>query len=303
MLRGPFLSRNWMGACEDFAQADWVIVGLPFDGTTSNRPGARFGPEAIRPASWGLETYSPLQNADLSTVSYYDAGELEFPLGNRDAILALINQNARDVLAAGKRWLGLGGEHLVTLPVIQAYIEKYPDLAVLHFDAHADLREDYLGEKLSHATVLRRVTDLIGPERLVQIGIRSGPQEEFAWMREHGTLLEDPSEIPRGLSRLAGRPVFLTVDLDVLDPSILSGTGTPEPGGMTFSTFVEWLQAFKGLNFVGADVVELAPHYDSTGVSTAVAAKVVREVLLLASPQSNATSLQADVAATAGSHA
>ena len=287
MLRGPFLSRRWMGACDTLEEADWVIVGLPFDGTTSNRPGARFGPEAIRPASWGLETYSPLQHADLSLTSYYDAGELEFPLGNRDAILEIIYRNAQDVLAAGKRWLGLGGEHLVTFPVIRAYVEKYPNLAVLHFDAHADLRDDYLGEKLSHATVLRRVSELIGPENLVQIGIRSGPREEFDWMRKNGTLLETMDDVPRGLSRLAGRPVFLTIDLDVLDPSIMSGTGTPEPGGMSFSTFVSWLTRFSGLNFVGADVVELAPHYDTTGVSTAVAAKVVREVLLLASAKAS----------------
>jgi len=296
MLRGPFLSRQWMGACENLSEADWVIVGLPFDGTTSNRPGARFGPEAIRPASWGLETYSPLQHADLSCTSYYDAGELEFPLGNREAILDLIYENTKDVLAAGKRWFGLGGEHLVTYPVVKAYVEKYPDLAVLHFDAHADLRDDYLGEKLSHATVLRRVADMIGPERLVQIGIRSGPQEEFAWMREHGTLLESQDDIPRGLKRLAGRPVFLTIDLDVLDPSIMSGTGTPEPGGMSFSTFVSWLTQFSGLNFVGADVVELAPHYDPTGVSTAVAAKVVREVLLMASSKVQAPGVLAGAA-------
>jgi agmatinase len=282
MMRGPFIPRGWMGACESFADADWVLVGIPFDGTTSFRPGARFGPEAIRSASWGLETYSPLQDRDLEQVSYYDAGELEFPLGNRDAILDIIRENARDVLAAGKRWLGLGGEHLVTFPVIEAYIEKYPDLAVLHFDAHADLREDYLGERLSHATVLRRVVDLIGPERLVQLGIRSGPKEEFDWMRRNGTLLERPEDLPRALARLSGRPVFLTIDLDVLDPSIMSGTGTPEPGGMSFSTFVDWLLKFQDLNFVGADVVELSPHYDASGVSTVVAAKVVREVMLMA---------------------
>ncbi len=138
-----------------------------------------------------------------------------------------------------------------------------------------------MGEKLSHATVLRRVVDLIGPERLVQIGIRSGPQEEFDWMRKNGTLLNGKADIPRGLERLKGRPVFLTIDLDVLDPSIMSGTGTPEPGGQSFSEFVEWLLAFRGLNFVGADVVELSPHYDPSGVSTVVAAKVVREVMLL----------------------
>lgn len=284
MLRGPFIPRSWMGACEDYNEADWVIVGLPYDGTTSFRPGTRFGPEAIRAASWGLENYSPLQHKDLEDVRYFDAGELEFPLGNRDAILSLIRENTRDVLAANKRWLGVGGEHLVTFPVIEAYVEKYPDLAVLHFDAHADLRDDYLGEKLSHATVLRRVTELIGPESLVQIGIRSGPREEFEWMRKHGTLLESKADLTRGLQRLSNRPVFLTIDLDVLDPSIMSGTGTPEPGGMTFAELVDWLSAFAGLNFVGADVVELSPHYDPSGVSTVVAAKVLREVMLLSAP-------------------
>lgn len=282
LLRGPFIPRGWMGACDTPDEADWVLVGLPYDGTCSFRPGTRFGPEAIRAASWGLETYSPLQDATLDDVAYFDAGELEFPLGNREAILAIIRDNARDVLTAGKRWLGLGGEHLVTYPVIQAYVEKYPDLAVLHFDAHADLREDYLGERLSHATVLRRVTELLeGPERLVQIGIRSGPAEEFAWMRRHGTLLESRQHLPEALARLSGRPVFLTIDLDVLDPSIMSGTGTPEPGGLTFRELTDWLLAFRGLNFVGADVVELSPHYDPSGVSTVTAAKVVREVLLL----------------------
>lgn len=285
MLSGPFIPRSWMGACDTFEDADWVLVGLPYDGTTSFRPGTRFGPEAIRNASWGLETYSPIQHAELSQVRYFDAGELEFPQGNRDEILAIIRQNARETLAAGKRWLGLGGEHLVTFPAIEAYVEKYPDLAVLHFDAHADLRDDYLGEKLSHATVLRRVTELTGPERLVQIGIRSGPREEFEWMRQNGTLLEKPEDIARGLQRLQGRPVFLTIDLDVLDPSILCGTGTPEPGGMSFSTFMDWLLPFAGLNFVGADVVELSPHYDASGVSNVVAAKVVREVLLLGTPE------------------
>lgn len=298
MLSGPFIPRDWMGACDTFEAADWVLVGLPYDGTTSFRPGTRFGPEAIRSASWGLETYSPLQDADLSCTSYFDAGELEFPQGNRDAILTMIRENARQVVQADKRWLGLGGEHLVTFPVIEAYMEKYPDLAVLHFDAHADLRDDYLGEKLSHATVLRRVVELVGPESLVQLGIRSGPQEEFAWMRKHGTLLEKREDLPKALARLQGRPVFLTIDLDVLDPSIMSGTGTPEPGGMSFSTFVEWLMEFSGLNFVGADVVELSPHYDASGVSTVVAAKVVREVMLLGSAGKSGKAKAASLAST-----
>ncbi|MBY0403967.1 MAG: agmatinase, partial [Cyanobacteria bacterium] len=234
MLSGPFVSRSWMGACESFTEAEWLLVGLPYDGTCSYRPGTRFGPEAVRPASWGIETYSPPQNKDLSQVKYYDAGDLELPMGNRDESLCLIRRAARETLKLGKKWLGIGGEHLVTLPVIEAYLEVYPDLAVVHFDAHADLRDDYLGEKLSHATVLRRVVDLIGPDRLVQIGIRSGPIEEFQWMRENQTLVETPEHLEAAKKRLSGRPLFITIDLDVLDPSILPGTGTPEPGGMSY---------------------------------------------------------------------
>ena len=284
-LPGPFLPKGWMGACDRYEDADWVLVGLPYDGTTSFRPGTRFGPSAIRDASWGLEFYSPLQHKTLEAVRYYDARELDFPMGNRDITLQMIRDNAVQVIRDGKRWLGLGGEHLVTLPVIEAYVQKYPDLGILHFDAHTDLREDYLGERLSHATVLRRCVELISPDRLIQIGIRSGPEDEFAWMRRHQTLLEDESAIPRALDRLQGRPVFLTIDLDVLDPSLLCGTGTPEPGGHDWLTFTRWLKAFQGLNFVGADVVELSPHYDVSGVSSVVAAKAVREVLLLNAPE------------------
>jgi agmatinase len=280
-LTGPFLSRDWMGSTETMDAADWVMVGLPFDGTTSNRPGARFGPSAVREASWGLELYSPKLDASLDQVAYFDAGDLEFPLGNRDACLDQIRTTTREVLAAGKKWLGIGGEHLVTLPVIEAYLETYPNLVVIHFDAHADLRDDYLGEKLSHATVMRRIADLIGPSSLVQIGIRSGPQDEFAWMHEHRTLLKGMVELIRVAKALGDSPVFITVDLDVLDPSVLPGTGTPEPDGMTFGELTDWLARLRYLNIVGCDAVELAPHYDPSGVSSAVAAKVIRELLLL----------------------
>jgi agmatinase len=281
MLSGPFISRDWMGATQDFNQSEWVLAGMPYDGTTSYRPGTRFGPESIRPASWGIETYSPIQNRDLEHVSYFDAGDLELPCGNRDASLALIKKACQEILAHDKKWLGIGGEHLVTLPAFEAYLEKYPDIAVVHFDAHADLRDDYLGEKLSHATVLRRIADYIGPERMIQIGIRSGPQEEFDWMRQHKTLVESMEQLAEAKQRIAGRPVFLTIDLDVLDPSILPGTGTPEPGGLSFKEFLCYLMAFQNCPLVGADVVELAPHYDASGVSAVVAAKVIREVLLL----------------------
>jgi agmatinase len=279
-LPGPFLSKNWMGSCNSYQEAEWVLVGLPYDGTTSYRPGTRFAPSAIRAASWGIETYSPLQQKDLETLNYYDMGDLDFPIGNRDGILHQIYENTVAVLKHQKKWFGIGGEHLVSLPAFQAYVERYPEIGILHFDAHADLREDFLGEKLSHATVLRRMVELISPDRFVQIGIRSGPQEEFDWMKQHGTLVSHVSQLPEARARLENRPVFLTIDLDVLDPSILCGTGTPEPGGQTFNELIGWLQAFSGLNVVGADVVELSPPYDASGVSNVVAAKVIREALL-----------------------
>ena len=281
MLTGPFISRNWMGSTDTLTEADWVMVGLPYDGTTSFRPGTRFGPSATREASWGIETYSAFMQADLENVRYFDAGDLELPPGNRDDSLARMRRAATEVLALGKNWLGIGGEHLVTWPVIQAYADKYADLAVVHFDAHADLRDDYLGETLSHATVLRRVSEVVGPQNMAQIGIRSGPAEEFAWMRQHGTLFHDVADASRVLERIGNRPVFLTIDLDVLDPSILPGTGTPEPGGFSFETLQTWLRALKPLNFVGGDLVELSPHYDPSGVSSVVAAKAVREALLV----------------------
>ena len=280
----PVTYPSWMGVEETPETADWVIIGLPYDGTTSFRPGTRFGPASIREASWGLETYSPLWHRELGEdIRYFDGGDLEFPMGNREETLNRIYNATKEVIASGRKWFGIGGEHLVTLPTIQAMVEKYPNLAILHFDAHADLREDYLGEPLSHATVLRRCVELIDPKHFVQVGIRSGTREEFTWMQETGCWFTDINNAPIAKQKLEGRPVFLTLDLDVLDPSILPGTGTPEPGGLTFRELQAWLKAFEGLHFVGADVVELSPHYDASGVSTVVGAKTVRDVLMLLS--------------------
>ncbi|MFN7311283.1 MAG: agmatinase [Vampirovibrionales bacterium] len=277
---------RWMGSTETLADADWALVGLPYDGTCSYRPGTRFGPAAIRDASWGIETYSPLWHRELGEdVTYYDYGDLELPFGNRDRVLAAISTACEDVLTAGKKWFGIGGEHLVTFPAFEAYVKRYPKLAILHIDAHADLRQDYMGEALSHATVLRRCVELVDPNHFVQIGIRSGTREEWDFMREYNTVFMEPTADAMQVARakLEGRPVFVTFDLDGLDPSILPGTGTPEPGGLTFREVQTWLQNFKGLHFVGADVVELSPHYDHSGVSNVVAAKAVREVLMLLS--------------------
>ncbi len=277
MLRGPFLSRDWIGSVSDYDQSEIVMVGLPFDGTCSYRPGSRFAPERLRLASWGLEDYSPVFDRHLDDVKFFDAGELEFPLGNTMASLGLIEDNVRQIYSDGKKFLGIGGEHLVTYPSVKACIEKYPDLKIVHFDAHTDLREDYLGEKFSHASVMRRIGELTGFQNIRQVGIRSGLKEEFDIMKEYGTLIHSYSE----LDVFKGQKIFLTIDIDVLDPSIMPGTGTPEAGGMSYKELNGWIQYLKDFDIVGADVVELAPDYDKSEVSTAITAKVIRDVLMI----------------------
>ena len=277
MLSGPFLDRNWIGQNEDYNTSDIVMLGLPFDGTVSYRSGSRFAPEQIRLASWGMEDYSPRFDRHLQDVNFHDAGDLEFPLGNTYKSLDLIEKNVEEIYKDGKRVFGIGGEHLVTLPEIKAVSKFYKNLAIVHFDAHTDLREEYLGEEMSHSAVIRHVSKIVGPENIKQIGIRSGMKEEWEFMKEHNTLISKYSE----LDVFKGKKVFVTVDLDVLDPSVMPGTGTPESGGMQFNELVGWFEYLKDFDIIGADVVELAPDYDASGVSTAVAAKVIRELLMI----------------------
>ncbi len=277
MLRGPFLDRNWIGQNEDYASSDIVMLGLPFDGTVSYRSGSRFAPEQIRLASWGLEDFSPRFNKHLQEVNFHDAGDLELPLGNTYKSLDVIEQNVEDIYKDGKRVFGIGGEHLVTLPEIKAVSKFYEDFAVVHFDAHTDLREEYLGEEMSHSAVIRHISKIVGPKNVKQIGIRSGMKEEFEFMKENDTLCCIYSD----LDCLKGKKIFVTVDLDVLDPSVLPGTGTPESGGMQFNELMGWFDYLKDFEIIGADVVELAPDYDMSGVSTAAATKVIRELLMI----------------------
>ncbi len=279
MLTGPFLDRNWMGQNPDYASSDIIMLGMPFDGTVSYRPGSRFAPEQIRLASWGLEEYSPYFDKHLEDCNFHDAGDLESPLGNTKKSLGVIRQNVEEIYKDGKRVFGIGGEHLVTLPEIQA-ISKYVDnLAIVHFDAHTDLREEYLGEPLSHSAVIRHSAEIIGFENLKQIGIRSGMKEEFELMKKYNTLIHEHKE----LDVFKDKNIFITVDLDVLDTSIMPGTGTPEVGGLDFNQLVGWFKYLSQFNIIGADVVELAPDYDASGASTAVATKVIRELLMAVS--------------------
>ena len=277
MLKGPFLDRNWMGENKNYETSDIVMLGLPFDGTVSYRPGSRFAPEQIRLASWGLEEYSPYFDKHLEDCNFHDAGDLEFPLGNTKKSLDLIEENVDQIYKDGKRVFGIGGEHLVTFPEIKAVKKYYKDLAIIHFDAHTDLRKEYLGEELSHSAVIRHSGDIVGFENLKQIGIRSGMKDEFELMKKYNTLAKEYGD----LDTLKNKPVFVTVDLDVLDTSIMPGTGTPEVGGLTFNELLGWFKYLKNFNIVGADVVELAPDYDASGASTAVATKVIRELLMV----------------------
>lgn len=273
---------NFIAAEADFDEARAVIFGAPFDGTTSFRPGTRFGPGAIRAESDGIETYSPYQNKDLEDIAVFDSGDLLLPFGNTEAVLEEICARTAEILAAGKMPVMLGGEHLVTLGAVRAMVQKYPELHIIHFDAHTDLRDDYLGERLSHATVIRRCHDLLGDGRIHQFGIRSGERAEwdfaFAHTDFHPFNVKDVLDVVLALG--SDVPVYVTLDLDVLDPSLFCGTGTPEAGGVFFQDLEEALLALEALNVVGFDMNELSPHYDASGVSTAVACKVLREMLL-----------------------
>ena len=263
-------------------EAKIVLFGAPFDSTTSFRPGTRFGSGAIRRESYGLESYSPYQDKDLTDYSVADTGDLELCIGDTNAVLAQIEEHTQEILDADALPFMLGGEHLVTLGAFRAIAKKYPDVHIVHFDAHADLRSDYLGVELSHASVIRRCWDIIGDGKIFQFGIRSGDREEFRWGADHvNTHRFDLDGLEQTLEALKGKPVYFTVDLDILDPSVFPGTGTPEPGGVTFDQLRKAVTLVcQKANVVGCDVNELSPHYDQSGVSTAVACKVVREMLL-----------------------
>ena len=276
MLTGPFLDRNWMGENKDYNSSNIIMLGMPFDGTVSYRSGSRFAPEQIRLASWGLEEYSPYFDKHLEDCNFHDAGDLEFPLGNTVKSLDLIQKIVEEIYKDGKKVFGIGGEHLVTLPEIKAVSKFYKNLAIIHFDAHTDLREEYLGEELSHSAVIRHSGQIVGFENIRQIGIRSGMKEEFELMNKFNTRALKYED----LDVLKDKNIFVTVDLDVLDTSIMPGTGTPEVGGLNFNELLGWFKYISKFNIVGADVVELAPDYDSSGASTAVATKVIRELLM-----------------------
>lgn len=276
---------NFIGCDAEYEKAGIILYGAPFDSTTSFRPGTRFAGQAVRSDSYGLEIYSPYQNRELTEGAVYDCGDLELAIGDSKAVLAQIEETAGKILDDGKLPFMIGGEHLVTLGAVRAAAERYPDLHIIHFDAHTDLRTDYLGVELSHACVIRRCWEILGDGRIHQFGIRSGEKYEFDWAKSghtdfHAFVLEGLSDTIR---EIGGAPVYFTVDLDVLDPSVFPGTGTPEPGGVDFLTLMRAVtEVCEKVDLIGCDVNELCPPCDPTGASTAVACKIIREMLIAA---------------------
>ena len=267
----------FIGCEKEYDESDIVIFGAPFDGTASYRSGARFGPAAVRNESYSIETYSPYQDKDLCDINVFDGGDLELCFGNTERVLNQIEDFTGKILSDNKLPVMIGGEHLATLGAVRAMVEKYPDLRIIHFDAHADMRDDYLGEKLSHATVMRRCHDLLGDNKIFQLGIRSGEREEFRFSEEHNFINKYNFD---GLCVTYKNPIYFTVDLDVLDPADFPGTGTPEAGGVRFMELLNAVFDVMKLNVVGVDITELSPPYDPSGRSTGLACKLLREILL-----------------------
>ncbi len=289
MLEGH--STEWMSPHKllwsSFDQnAPCVIMGIPLDETTSFRPGTRFGPVATREASMALEDFSIWQRRTVAPENYYDAGDLVLPMGNVENALGVIEVAASQIVQSGRKFMAIGGEHLITYPLVKAVLQAYPDLVVIQLDAHADLKSRFTGTELSHGTVMRRIVELLGPGRVYQLGIRSGTEAELQEAQglseiHFFNVLEPLKSI---MPRIDGRPIYLTIDIDVADPAFAPGTGVPEPGGITSQELLKAVAYLAGSNIVGADLVELAPAYDNTGQTGLLAAALVRECLLLLAP-------------------
>lgn len=271
----------YMGSRRDPAGCRVGLFGVPYDGTTSFRPGTRFGPAAIREVSNGLETYCPQLDRDLDDLAFADLGAVDIPFGAPEPVVEAVRESTEAVLNLGLRPLMLGGEHSISSGAVAAVAARYPDMVMVQLDAHADLRDSWLGSRYSHACAMRRCLEVLPSQQLFQLAIRSGTRTEFEELRSSGRLIADIGALAAALDPLQGRPMYLTVDLDWFDPSVLPGTGTPEPGGFFWPDFAELVAVLQQHRLVAADVVELAPQLDPSGVSSVLAAKVTRSLLLL----------------------
>lgn len=278
------LTTKFMASSEDYEGSAVVLVGAPMDSTCSFRPGTRFGPQKIRAVSIGIEEYSVYMDKSLDDAAFYDCGDLDLPFGNTDLALEMLSEAAGEIYKDGKFPVFIGGEHLISVPVIRQAHEKYGDeLVVIQFDAHADLREGYLGCPNSHASAMRRLTDFMPSKNIYQFGIRSGTRDEFEFAKENTNMYKFEVYEPLGrvLPELRNSPVYFTLDIDVADPAFANGTGTPEPGGISSAELLKAVHLFGGLNLVGFDVVEVSPSYDPSDRTALLAAKIIRDIILM----------------------
>ncbi len=273
--------KRFLGSKDDFKSSDILIVGVPFDATSSFRAGSRFAPDSIRFFSESIETFSPYFNQDIEDIKFYDYGNVEITINNFSTLSTYLYNLTINFLEKNKKLLFLGGEHLITFPIVKAYKDFFNNLKLIQLDAHTDLRDEYMQEKFSHATVMRRISEIIGPQNIFQFGIRSGTKTEFDFANKYTNLVKFYLDIQNFLDKFKNFPIYLSIDLDVFDISILPGTGNPEPGGVNFREFIDFLKKIKDLNIVGCDIVELNPEVDRTGTSSILAAEVVREVLII----------------------
>ncbi len=273
---------GFMGAVDRYEEADAVLVGIPMDFTVSFRPGTRMGPQQIRTVSYGLEEYSVYLDKDLSEKRYYDLGDMTLPFGNVGHSLEIIEEVTGQLLDDRKFPILIGGEHLVTYPIAKAFHARYTDMVVVHFDAHADLRVDYCGETNSHATVMRKVAELVGPGNVYQFGIRSGTRDEFQYAKENTNMFIERVIEPlrEAIPRFGNRPVYVTLDIDVVDPAYAPGTGTPEAGGCSSREIIQAIHELAGAKVVGFDLVEVSPVTDQSERTALLAAKIIREAIL-----------------------
>lgn len=256
-----------------------VVTGIPYDRTSSFVPGSRFGPQLIRVATENTETYSPYQRRDLSEVPVHDCGDLTLDPMNWPEVSAAIREHTTALLSRQKLPIFLGGEHSITPPIVAACQQHWHDLVVVQFDAHADLRSEFLGEAHSHATAMHWAAKTVGLQNIYQYGIRSGTQEEFL-TESHLHAFEVLAPIRRTKDEFQQRPVYLSIDIDVLDPGVMPAVSTPEPGGIDYRELIAALLELRDCRIVGADIVEYNPLANRDPAGAALIASLLRELIL-----------------------
>ncbi len=277
------VSPRFIACTRSLPEARIVFFGIPFEGTVNLRKGAQRGPLDLRLASDSIETYSPQLGRDLEDLAMADLGDCELPAGPPRAQLDAARQEMSRFWHPGLRPVMLGGDHTATLPVLEVLASAIAELRVLHLDAHPDTRAEFMGERFNYASAMARVMEVVPPERVFQVGMRTGSREEFE--RRHPNFFPATTHVPADavrliLPELRRHPVYVTIDIDILDPSEAPGTGSPEPGGLRVPELVEIIRILEAVEVVGTDLVEVAHAHDPSGRTGIAGSWILREAIL-----------------------